>query len=196
MTRRNRLSERSRELLADPPRFRDELERVMEEHPTLTRHGLGWMNPEERAAKYRHDLPGNSRERTAYRRQRAELAGCGNIIHALRYLALCRNSRVRQAHSQGMKHRAEGMAGPSHHVPNGAMIAATAMAGGRVVQQEGNGSPGVNADLYISEPRRCGEGGVRPDNGCRMNWIPAGSRFRLCEECRAAGKQNGRDERK
>ena len=98
----------------------------------------------------------------------------------------CRRSSVRQAHSYGLKHRAEHIGPPPYHISNGAMIAAAGMACCRIQQQETHGRPEMNDYLYLTEPSLCGDKGTKRGNRCRKNLIPAGSRNRLCDDCRQA----------
>ena len=204
------LAERSVKLLDSLEMRRQELERVMTQHPTLTCSGLAWFTDTD--SKGRHDLPDTPEEQEAYREQRNTLIhevmtkeectamlgpnheGYNGVKHygeiplALRYLTLCQHSQVQQAYSYSVKHRAEKIGNP-HYVSNGSMIAVTLMAGGRMVQEEIYGRPGMNAYLWITEPKLCGSRGVRHDSGCQDAMIPAGNRNRLCDDCRQKTNQ-------
>ena len=183
-------------LLADPKFRREELMRVMAEHPMLTLHGLGW-----RAADgYRYQLPTVPALMAVYQEQRDALlhtvltteecmyatAGShvgegmhthrGEIPLALTYLTYCQHGKLARQGSYGMKHRAEAIE-PAGYVSNGAMIAAVGMVGGKIANMND-----INARLGVIEPRRCGERGTRY-GGCGV-LLPAGTKKRLCDECR------------
>ena len=177
------LSERSRLLLRDPELRQAGLQRVMDEYPALTPMGFAWRTQTRSIRKGRPSPD----EVDQYLGQRTQLLNQvltqeetgldvqhqGEIPLALFYLTQCEHSTSRISQSYSIKHRAERIGRP-HYISNGAMIAAACMAGAQVVQEETGGIPGVNARLYILEPRRC---------RCRRTLLPAGIRNRSCSNC-------------
>ena len=201
------LSEISAMLLHDHELRKAELQRVMAEYPILTQNGFAWYL---HSKNERHnELPANPEEAQAYKEARNQLAhqalsddqclgvtqssplGCkssshyGEILLALKYLTYCQHSIARTGSSYAVKHRAETLDHP-HYVSNGAMIAAAAMASVKIYQKIIYGKPQMNAEMYINEPRICGARGVKSGTGCRKNLIPAGTKKRICDQCRNA----------
>ena len=200
------LPETSMALLQDPGLRRQELDRVMSEHPILTHAGLGWvmLTGARTGSSYRvfHRLPENDREQKAYRWERDLLvnevmtpeerralegwrtpwrkAHLGEIPLALRYLAACQHSDRREAHSGDVRLRAE------------------VLTPGKQGQERAH--PSISNGAMIAAALMAGVRVVPQDNGkgpginaqlrvaeprkCSRELVPAGSRKRVCHRCR------------
>ena len=95
------------------------------------------------------------------------------IVAAVKYMALCQESKNGEAYSYGMKHRAENWAG--RYIANGSMIAAALMVGANI-RRESPRSP--NAYILVDEPRKCWR------NDSCGGLIPAASPDRICHDCK------------
>ena len=150
------IAERTTELVNNTPAMERALADVIQQYPDLTRGGLGHAGETGPFAEA-HD----------------------EIMAALGYMALCRESRTAKAGSYGMKHRAENWA--KGYIANGSMIVAALMAGAQI-QRQSLDSP--NAYVLVTEPRKC----WRNEN-CR-GLVPVDSTDRICQACRLKDTEN------
>ena len=200
--------ETSMALLQDPGLRRQELDRVMSEHPILTHAGLGWvmLTGAGTGSSYRvfHRLPENDREQKAYGWERDLLVSevmtpeerraledwkargrnspLGEIPLALRYLDARQHSDRREAHSGDVRRGAEvltpGNQGRTHPSISNGAMIAAALMARVRVVPQDNGE-----GPGINARLRVAEPRKCSREECR-ELVPAGSRERICHRCR------------
>ena len=144
------IAERANQLLADKVAMEQALSSAIQEHPELARGTLGDQR------KLRPDS--NVHE---------------EIVAALKYITLCRESKTAEGYSGTMKSRAQRWAG--RYVSKGAMITAALMAGANIERQPPDDS---HAYIFVTEPRRCWR-----NDKCK-GLIPKDNSERICDDCR------------